>query len=187
MYAPTVRARTLLAPSLSLIGFVLIACAPRPKAPPTPASPTSSVPTVPSTAAPTTTATTTPTAGWTIPTLPIPGFTGSPRQAMIGRWNVVGVDGKAIATTPGMATDPFDPASYAAGTQVNFTADTVTIERAGLTMLSRPYKVVGELPPIRVTIDAGYGPSNLDMSFDGTCLWSMPSTPPHVLALQRAP
>ena len=99
---------------------------------------------------------------------------------------MIGVDGKAIATAPGMATDPLDPATYAAGTQVVFTADTVTIARAGFTMLSRPYKVISELPPVRVTIDAGYGPSNVDFSLDGTCLWSMQATPPHVLTLQRA-
>jgi hypothetical protein len=110
----------------------------------------------------------------------------SPRQAVVGRWNVIGVDGKPIATAPGMATDPLDPASYAAGTQVTFTPDLVTIGRAGFTLLSRPYQVVGELPPVRVTIDAGYGPSNVDFSIDGTCFWSMPSTPPHVLTLQRA-
>lgn len=161
-------------------------CEPRPKGPagPTATASIASAPTAapppPPTAAPST------AIPWMIPGLQIPGLPTSPRQAILGRWNVAGVDGKPVATSPGMATDPFDPASYVAGTQVTFTPDTVTISRAGVSLMSRPYKVVSELPPIRVTIDAGYGPSNLDFAIDGTCLWSMPSTPPHVLSLSRA-
>ncbi len=122
---------------------------------------------------------------WTIPGLQIPGLPGSPRQAIVGRWNVAAVDGKPVATAPGMATDPMDPASYVAGTQVTFTPDTVTVARAGVTIFQKPYKVVQEFPPVRVTIDAGYGASNVDFAIDGSCLWSLPSTPPHALSLTR--
>ena len=182
MYAASVR--SLVALGLPLIGLVIAqgACAPRNKGATGPTGP-ATVAAAPSSTpppAPTTTAT------WGIPGLAIPGLPSSPRQGILGKWNVIGVDGKAIATAPGMATDPMDPATYAAGTQVAFTADSVSMSRAGLTFLNRPYKVVSELPPVRVTIDAGYGPSNLDFSLDGTCLWSLPSTPPHVLTLQRA-
>ena len=126
----------------------------------------------------------------TVFTLPggiaIPGMPASPKAALVGRWNVAGVDGKPVATTPGMATDPSDPATYVAGTQVTFTADNVSITRIGLQVLNRPYKVVSEIPPFRVTIEAGYGPSNVDFAIDGSCIWSVPTTPPHALSLTRA-
>jgi hypothetical protein len=116
----------------------------------------------------------------------IPGMPASPKAALVGRWNVAGVDGKPVATAPGMATDPMDPATYVAGSQVTFTPDQVTIARAGVTVLNHSYKVVGEIPPFRVTIDAGYGPSNVDFAIDGSCIWSLPSVPPHALSLTRA-
>lgn len=182
-----VGVRSLLALGLPLVGLVVItsACEPRQKGAAGPVQ-SATIASAPTTAPPPPPTATTAAPAWTIPGLAIPGLPGSPRQGILGRWNVIGIDGKPIATAPGMATDPLDPASYAAGTQVQFTQDSVTISRAGLTFLNRPYKVVSELPPVRVTIDAGYGPSNLDFALDGTCLWSMPSTPPHVLTLQRA-
>jgi hypothetical protein len=48
------------------------------------------------------------------------------------------------------------------------------------------YKVVSESPPFKVTIDAGYGASDLTFSPEGSVFWSLPSQPPHVLTLQRA-
>jgi len=183
MYAGQVR--SFVALGLPLIGLLVFssACEPRQKGAAGPVQ-SASIATAPTTTPPPPPTTTAPPA-WTIPGLAIPGLPTSPRQGILGKWNVSAVDGKPIATAPGMATDPLDPASYAAGTQVQFTADTVTISRVGLTLMSRPYKVVSEIPPVRVTIDAGYGPSNLDFALDGTCLWSMPSTPPHVLSLSR--
>lgn len=165
---------------------VVVGCEPRPKGPVGPVAPASvaPAPTAAPPPAPTATGTAAPTA-WTIPGLNIPGLPTSPKQAVIGKWNVAGVDGKPVATAPGMANDPMDPASYVAGTQVTFTPDTVTITRAGVQILSRPYKVVSELPPVRLTIDAGYGPSNVDFAIDGSCIWSLPSTPPHALSLTR--
>lgn len=187
MYPGLVRALPLFA--MLVVGplAVVPGCEPRHKGA---AGPTSSatVATAPTTApppAPTTATTGAPTA-WTIPGLNIPGLPSSPRQAVVGRWNVAGVDGKPVATSPGMATDPMDPATYVAGSQVTFTGDTVTITRAGVTVLSKQYKVVSELPPVRLTIDAGYGPSNVDFAIDGSCVWSLPSTPPHALSLTRA-
>jgi hypothetical protein len=172
-----------LVPFLSMI--VAGGCEPR-KGPQGPVASASMAP--PPTAAPppapTATGTATPTA-WAIPGLNIPGLPTSPRQAVVGKWNVAAVDGKPVATSPGMATDPMDPSSYVAGSQVLFTADTVTVTRAGVQILSRPYKVVSELPPVRLTIDAGYGPSNVDFAIDGSCIWSLPSTPPHALSLTR--
>lgn len=147
---------------------------------------TSASPKPTATPTPTTTATGTVPSAWTLPGFNIPGLPGSPRQAIIGKWNVAAIDGKPIATAPGMATDPMDPASYAAGSTVVFTADNVTIARATTTMFNKPYKVVSEQAPIRVTIDAGYGPSNIDFAIDGSAVWSLPSTPPHALSLTRA-
>lgn len=170
-----------------LLAVLFVGCEPRPKGAtgPTDQASVAPPPTAAPPPAPTATNTAAPTA-WTIPGLNIPGLPSSPRQAVVGRWNVAGVDGKPVATSPGMATDPMDPASYVAGTQVTFTPDTVTITRAGVQILSKPYKVVSELPPVRLTIDAGYGPSNVDFAIDGSCVWSLPSTPPHALSLTRA-
>lgn len=191
MYDPRVSgARSLLIPVLATAASVVVAfgCEPR-KGPAGPTKPVevASVPTATATQpAPTGTAPApTPTA-WTIPGLQIPGLPMSPRQAIVGKWAVSSVDGKPVATAPGMATDPMDPASYVAGTTVTFTPESVVIQRVGFTVLNRPYKVVSELPPVRVTIDAGYGPSNVDFSIDGTALWSLPSTPPHAVTLTRA-
>lgn len=185
-----VRVRTLVSLSTLAVAsaFALLTpgCEPRnkgPKGPVQSAAVATTAPPPPPTA--TQTATGQPTQ-WTIPGLQIPGLPTSPKQSLIGRWNVAAVDGKPIATAPGMATDPMDPASYAAGTQVTFTADTVTMSRAGLSFFSHGYKVVSELPPVRVVIDAGYGPSNVDFTLDGSCIWSLPSTPPHALSLTRA-
>ncbi|MGZ3420705.1 MAG: hypothetical protein ACXWUG_17860 [Polyangiales bacterium] len=159
------------------------ACGPRkgPTGPTQSATIASATPTAPPAATPTTSATT-----WAIPGLSIPGLPMSPRQALVGRWKVAGVDGKPVATSPGMATDPMDPASYVAGSEVVFTADQVTLSRGGVSYLNRPYKVVQEFPPVRVTIDAGYGASNVDFAIDGSAIWSLPSTPPHALSLTRA-
>jgi hypothetical protein len=185
-YARGVRAAPLF-PLLFLIAslpvLVLPACEPRKKEAVAPtASPTPPPPPPPS-AKP---SATTPATVWTIPGLNIPGLPVSPKQALIGKWNVAAIDGKPIATAPGMATDPMDPSSYAAGSGVVFTADTVTVTRAGATIYSRPYKVLSEQAPVRVTIDSGYGPSNVDFALDGSAVWSLPSTPPHALSLTRA-
>lgn len=179
--------RILLAVSLLSLGVVTApGCEPRNKGPVGPtASATIANTTTAAPPPPTTTATNSAPSAWTIPGLNIPGLPGSPKQALLGKWNVAGVDGKPVATAPGMASDPMDPATYVAGSQVIFTADTVTIQRAGTNLMSRPYKVVSELPPVRVVIDAGYGPSNVDFAIDGSCIWSLPSTPPHALSLQR--
>lgn len=189
---------------ISLPFGVLLACGPRergandpvaPTAATQTATPTATAPTATATAtaaAPTTngtaTTTTTPT---TIAGIPIPGFRvaglpASPRAAIVGKWDVVGVDGKAIATQPGMATDPLDPATYAAGSNVTFTNDTVTLARGPATILSRPYKVLGEQPPWKVTIDAGNGASDVTFNVDGSVFWTLPATPPHVLTLSRS-
>ena len=149
--------------------------------------------TVTATAAPTTTATPAPsgtalppmnTATIGIPGLPY-GLPVSPRSAIVGRWNVAAVDGKAVPSA-GMGTDWMDPTTYIAGSGVTFTQTNVTITRAGASVMSRDYKVLSEQAPVRVTIDAGYGPSNIDFSPDGTVIWSLPSTPPHALKLTRA-
>jgi hypothetical protein len=84
-----------------------------------------------------------------------------------------------------MIFNPIDPASWAAGATLTFTDATVTVARAGMTVLVKPYKVLSELPPVRVVIDAGYGPSNVDFAPDGTAIWSVPSVPPHALTLAR--
>lgn len=149
---------------------------------------TTTAPTATATA-PTATATTQPTATANpTGTIGIPGFgfglPVSPRQALIGHWNVVNVDGKPVGA--GGGSDPMDPATYIAGSGVVFTADTVTLTRSGSNFFSRPYKVVQEIPPVRVVIDAGYGPSNVDFALDGSCVWSLPSTPPHAVQLTRA-
>jgi hypothetical protein len=182
---------------LSLPLGVLFACGPRERPADEPIAPTASAtaPTAPAATATataptatTTNPTTTPTtiAGFPIPGFKIAGLPASPRAAIVGRWDVVGVDGKAIATQPGMATDPLDPATYAAGSNVTFTNDTVTLARGPATILSRPYKVIGEQPPLRVTIDAGNGPSDVTFNVDGSVFWSLPATPPHVLTLTRS-
>jgi hypothetical protein len=183
---------------ISLPFGLLLACGPRERGADQPVAPvaTAATPTATGTAtaptatAPTTTnpTTTTPTtiAGFPIPGFKVAGLPASPRAAIIGRWDVVGVDGKAIATQPGMATDPLDPATYAAGSNVTFTSDTVTLARGPATILSRPYKVLGEQPPLRVTIDAGNGASDVTFNVDGSVFWSLPATPPHVLTLTRA-
>lgn len=182
--------RTLLTLSLSMsVGVVagLLASGCEPRAKPAAGPVASATVANTTTAAPppaATPAATAPTA-WTIPGLNIPGLPGSPKLALVGRWNVAAIDGKPVATAPGMATDPMDPATYVAGSQVTFTADTVVISRGGAQVMSRPYKVISELPPVRVTIDAGYGPSNVDFAIDGSCIWSLPSTPPHALSLTR--
>jgi hypothetical protein len=189
MYAQVVtlrRSSTLFlatVPVLLSIAFAP-ACGPRkgPTGPTLSATIASATPVAPPPpATPTTSATT-----WVIPGLAIPGLPMSPRQALVGRWKVAGVDGKPVATSPGMATDPMDPASYVAGSEVVFTADQVSITRGGVAFLNRPYKVVQEFPPVRVTIDAGYGASNVDFAIDGSAIWSLPSTPPHALSLTRA-
>jgi hypothetical protein len=156
-----------------------------------PAGPTAPAVVATVTPAATATATAAPPAGtapsaWTIPGLSIPGLPTSPRQAIVGRWSVAGVDGKPVATAPGMATDPLDPASYVAGTTVTFDEARVSIARIGLVVYDQPYKVLSEFPPVRVTIDAGWGPSNVDFAIDGSVIWSLPSTPPHALSLVRA-
>lgn len=191
MYASSVSLRGSVAASLVLLssGVALLvpACEPRhqgPKGPVQSAVIASSTPTTPPPPPAATTASAPP--AFTIPGLAIPGLPTSPKAAIVGRWSVAGVDGKPVATAPGMATDPMDPASYVAGTQVTFTDSQVTITRAGIAVLNRPYKVISELPPVRVTIDAGYGPSNIDFAIDGSCIWSLPSTPPHALSLTRA-
>ena len=168
---------------LVLFALMLGACEPRNQPPPaTATAPSASATAAPSvSAAPKPSTTTAPT--WGIPGLSLPG---SPRQAIVGKWNVAAVDGKPIASAPGMASDPMDPATYIAGSQVTFTEAEVTLARAGATVLKRAYKVLSETPPFRVTIDAGNGPSNVDFSIDGSALWSLPSTPPHVVSLVRA-
>jgi hypothetical protein len=193
MYAPSVtlrRSSTFLSLSTAAVPLLLSiavapACGPRkgPVGPTQSATIASATPTAPppATTAPASSATT-----WAIPGLAIPGLPMSPRQALVGRWKVAGVDGKPVATSPGMATDPMDPASYVAGSEVSFTADQVTLSRGGVAFMNRPYKVVQEFPPVRVTIDAGYGASNVDFAIDGSAIWSLPSTPPHALSLTRA-
>lgn len=195
MYPLAVRSFPLLAATVAPVLISLIAvvpgCEPRQKGAtgPTASAAVASAPAPAPPPAPTTTTTaagTTPTV-FTLPGgIQIPGMPSSPKAAIVGRWNVAAVDGKPVATAPGMATDPFDPATYVAGSQVTFTAETVTIARAGLQVLNRQYKVVSEIPPFRVTIDAGYGQSNIDFAIDGSCIWSLPSTPPHALSLTRA-
>ena len=170
--------------ALSVSVVMAVGCEPRTKGAAGPVASATMAPTATAAPPPATATNTAPTA-WTIPGINIPGLPGSPKQALLGKWNVAGVDGKPVATAPGMATDPMDPASYVAGSQVTFTADTVVISRGGAQVMSRPYKVVSELPPVRVTIDAGYGPSNVDFAIDGSCIWSLPSTPPHALSLSR--
>ncbi len=182
--------RVLLTTTFGVVTSIALAlgCGPRSKGPagPTQQPVVASVPTAAAPPpAPTGTAPAPPQTAWTIPGLQIPGLPVSPRQAMLGKWAVSSVDGKPVATAPGMATDPMDPASYVAGTTVTFTPETVLVQRVGFTLVNRPYKVVSELPPIRVTIDAGYGPSNVDFSIDGTAIWSLPSTPPHAVTLTR--
>jgi hypothetical protein len=174
--------------ALSLAIAIAPGCEPRQKGPtgPTASATVANTSTAPPPPPPAATNTATAPTAWTIPGLSIPGLPGSPKQALLGKWNVAGVDGKPVATAPGMASDPMDPATYVAGSQVTFTADQVVISRAGSNLMSRPYKVVSELPPVRVTIDAGYGPSNVDFAIDGSCVWSLPSTPPHALSLTRA-
>ncbi len=138
---------------------------------------------------PTATATAAPTTPNTgiigIPGLPF-GLPVSPRAAIVGKWTVTSMDGKPIGAAGG-GSDPMDPATYAAGSGVVFTATNVSLTRGGAPWFSRDYKVISEQPPIRVTIDAGYGPSNIDFAPDGTAIWSLPSTPPHALTLTRAP
>ena len=177
--------------SLVVVALPLVlvgGCEPRNKK--TAAAPTATVTT---TAAPTSTPT--PTASATglppmntatigIPGLPY-GLPVSPRSAIVGRWNVAAVDGKAVPSA-GMSTDPMDPTTYIAGSGVTFTQTNVAITRAGASVMTRDYKVLSEQAPVRVTIDAGYGPSNIDFSPDGTVIWSLPSTPPHALTLTRA-
>jgi hypothetical protein len=184
----------------SMIGAAFVfACGPR-REPIEPASggPTSTTTSAARTgAAPASAATTTSTAPTasaaptgtviTIPGLPIPAYGTPPRQALVGRWTVAAIDGKPIASAPAMATDPLDPTSYAAGSLVTFTASDVSFSRLGVTFAQRPYKVLSELPPIRVSIDAGFGPSNVDFLPDGSALWSLPSAPPHALSLVRSP
>ncbi len=188
---------------ISLPFAVLLACGPREGATSDPVAPTATAATAPTGTAPTATtaATSAPTvtnptssptmtptsiAGFPIPGFKVAGLPASPRAAIVGKWDVVGVDGKPIASQPGMATDPLDPATYAAGSNVTFTSDTVTLARGPATILSRPYKVVGEQPPLRVTIDAGNGPSDVTFNVDGSVFWSLPATPPHVLTLSRS-
>lgn len=192
MYPLAVRSLPMLAVAVASAAVLLVpGCEPRQKGPagPTATATVASTPTAAPPPAPTTTTTATGGAP-TVFTLPggiaIPGMPASPRAALVGKWNVAGVDGKPVATAPGMATDPMDPGSYVAGSQVTFTADTVTISRAGVQILNHSYKVVSEIPPFRVTLDAGYGPSNVDFAIDGSCIWSLPSTPPHALSLTRA-
>lgn len=170
---------------LLLTGVVAVACEPRNnKGVATAPQPSASAPASSTAPTATTTAPTSSTPTFVIPGLALPG---SPRQAILGKWNVTAVDGKAVSTgSPGMGTDPLDPASYIAGTQVSFTDTEVTLVRGGSTVLKRPYKVVSEMPPFRVTIDAGYGPSNVDFGIDGTALWSWPSSPPHAVSMARA-
>lgn len=192
MYPFVVRKAPLVAVIAASIAIVAApGCEPRQKgaAGPTATAAVASTPTAAPPPAPTTTSTATGAAP-TIFQLPggiqIPGMPSSPRAALVGRWNVAAVDGKPVATAPGMASDPMDPATYVAGSQVTFTPDQVTIARAGVTVLNHSYKVVSEIPPFRVTLDAGYGPSNVDFAIDGSCIWSLPSTPPHALSLTRA-
>ncbi len=190
-YARGVTRRSLLLLLAPLMGVSLAMAAPgcEPRHKTEAVAPTSSVPPPPSTAPkPTTTSSGTGTAptSWTIPGLSIPGLPVSPRAALVGKWNVAAIDGKPVPTAPGMATDPMDPASYAAGSTVTFTSDVVTIARGGSVLFNKPYKVTGEQPPVRVTIDAGYGASNVDFAIDGSAVWSLPSTPPHALSLTRA-
>jgi hypothetical protein len=190
MYPFAVRTLPLLAVGMTSIAIALMpACEPRQKGATGPTA-TAAVASTPTPAPPPATTATATGAAPTVFTLPggiaIPGMPASPKAALVGRWNVAAVDGKPVATAPGMATDPSDPVSWVAGSQVTFTADHVTIARAGLQMMSRPYKVVSEIPPLRVTIEAGYGPSNVDFAIDGSCIWSVPTTPPHALSLTRA-
>lgn len=203
MLGPVPRPRFLLLIALPFAAplALSVACGPRERggadavAPTatTTAAPTPS-PTPTATAAPTSTATASPTvttspttfAGIPIPGIKVAGLPASPRAAIVGKWDVAGVDGKPIASQPGMATDPLDPATYAAGATVTFTNDTVTLARATSTIMARPYKVLGEQPPWKVTIDAGFGASDVTFNLDGSVFWSLPSTPPHVLTLARA-
>ncbi|GAC1372563.1 MAG: hypothetical protein NVS3B10_21580 [Polyangiales bacterium] len=139
------------------------------------------------TAAPTATATPAPagTGTYGIPGLGF-GLPVSPRQALVGKWTVAGIDGKSVPSA-GMGTDPMDPTTYVAGSTVVFTATTVTLSKNGAPFMARDYKVLSELPPVRVVIDAGYGPSNVDFAIDGTAVWSLPSTPPHAVSMTRTP
>ncbi len=167
----------------SLLSLSFVACEPRNKGEAAAPQPSVSV------AAPPPSTTVAPSTSTTTPTFVIPGLAlpGSPRQAIVGKWNVTAVDGKAVSTgSPGMGTDPLDPASYIAGTQVSFTETEVTLARGGATVMKRPYKVISEVPPFRVTIDAGYGASNVDFGIDGSALWSWPSSPPHAVSMVRA-
>jgi hypothetical protein len=169
--------------------FLFGACEPRNKK--TAAAPTATVTgtaTAQPTTAPTPTSTAPPpmnTATIGIPGLPY-GLPVSPRSAIVGRWNVAAIDGKAVPSA-GMGTDPMDPTTYAAGSGVVFSQTQVALTRSGSPWMTRDYKVLSEQAPVRVTIDAGYGPSNIDFSPDGTVIWSLPSTPPHALTLTRAP
>lgn len=199
---PRLRVPFLIALSLAAPLVSAAACGPRERGGGEAVAPTATATEVPSATATTTTATTkpagtatasptvttTPTtiAGIPIPGIRVAGLPASPRAAIVGKWDVAGVDGKPIASQPGMATDPLDPATYAAGSTVVFTNDTVTLARATSTIMSRPYKVLGEQPPWKVTIDAGFGASDVTFNLDGSVFWSLPSTPPHVLTLARA-
>jgi len=184
------RASCISVGAMLLAGVVVFAhgCGPRKGSKTANEVATTAAPTATPTAAPTPAPTPAPTAPPT-GTIGIPGFgfglPMSPRQALIGKWNVANVDGKPVPAG-GVGTDPMDPATYIAGSGVVFTADTVTITRNGGTLFSRPYKVLQEVPPVRVVIDAGYGASNVDFAIDGSCVWSLPSTPPHAVQLTRA-
>jgi hypothetical protein len=190
-YPRSVPLRRRVTVPLSFISFVallaFVACEPRKKAnSPTTSSTTTTTAPATTTAAPTSTAPPPPATGTNgIPGLPY-GLPVSPRAAIVGKWNVAAIDGKAVPSA-GMGTDWMDPATYAAGSGVVFTPEQVSITRGGANVMQRPYKVLSEMAPIRVTIDAGYGPSNIDFSPDGTAIWSLPSTPPHALTLTRAP
>ena len=183
------RASSITIPAVLLLGVVCThGCGPRKgtKTPNQVATTSATATTAPTpTPTPTATATAQPTGTITIPGLGGFGLPVSPRQALLGNWNVANVDGKPVGAGS-TSSDPMDPATYIAGSGVTFTADTVTITRGGATFLSRPYKVLQEIPPVRVVIDAGYGASNVDFAIDGSCVWSLPSTPPHAVQLTRA-
>ena len=189
-YAPPVK-RTLL---VMIVGLALPlafapSCEPRNKkaaaAPTATGAPTGTAPAT--TPAPTGTSTAPPpmnTATIGIPGLPY-GLPVSPRSAIVGKWNVAASDGKPVPSAS-MGTDPMDPPTSAAGSGVVFSQTQVALTRSGAPFMTRDYKVLSEQAPVRVTIDAGYGPSNIDFAPDGTVIWSLPSTPPHALTLTRA-
>ena len=62
---------------------------------------------------------------------------------------------------------------------------TVTIEKSGASILTKDYKIVGEFPPVRVSIDVGSGPTNIDFAIDGTAIWTMSIAPPIALSLRK--